>query len=74
VSGPSNPSTSAKTVAAWSNETPSLTKFADALTGSHSPAGRIVSSLEGGYNLDALGACVVAHLEPMLRMPFPAAR
>jgi acetoin utilization deacetylase AcuC-like enzyme len=31
------------------------------------PAGRIVSTLEGGYNLDALGACVVAHLGPMLR-------
>jgi acetoin utilization deacetylase AcuC-like enzyme len=31
------------------------------------PAGRIVSALEGGYNTDALGACVVAHLEPMLR-------
>jgi acetoin utilization deacetylase AcuC-like enzyme len=35
------------------------------------PPGRIVSSLEGGYNLDALGACVVAHLEPMLWMPGP---
>jgi acetoin utilization deacetylase AcuC-like enzyme len=31
------------------------------------PSGRIVSALEGGYNLDALGACVVAHLGPMLR-------
>jgi acetoin utilization deacetylase AcuC-like enzyme len=31
------------------------------------PAGRIVSALEGGYNLDALGACVVAHLGPMVR-------
>jgi acetoin utilization deacetylase AcuC-like enzyme len=31
------------------------------------PSGRIISSLEGGYNLDALGACVVAHLGPMLR-------
>jgi acetoin utilization deacetylase AcuC-like enzyme len=30
------------------------------------PAGRIVSALEGGYNLDALGACVVAHLAPLL--------
>ena len=30
------------------------------------PGGRIVSALEGGYNLDALGACVVAHLGPML--------
>jgi acetoin utilization deacetylase AcuC-like enzyme len=30
------------------------------------PAGRIISALEGGYNLDALGACVVAHLGPML--------
>jgi acetoin utilization deacetylase AcuC-like enzyme len=30
------------------------------------PAGRIVSALEGGYNLDALGACAVAHLGPML--------
>ncbi|HEX2500774.1 MAG TPA: histone deacetylase [Methylomirabilota bacterium] len=30
------------------------------------PAGRIVSALEGGYNLDALGACVVAHLGPLL--------
>lgn len=31
------------------------------------PAGRVVSSLEGGYNLAALGACVVAHLAPLLR-------
>jgi acetoin utilization deacetylase AcuC-like enzyme len=31
------------------------------------PAGRIVSALEGGYNLDALGACALAHLEPLLR-------
>jgi acetoin utilization deacetylase AcuC-like enzyme/GH35 family endo-1,4-beta-xylanase len=31
------------------------------------PPGRVVSALEGGYNLDALGACAVAHLEPMLR-------
>ena len=31
------------------------------------PAGRVVSTLEGGYNLDALGACVVAHLEPLRR-------
>ena len=30
------------------------------------PPGRIVSTLEGGYNLDALGACVAAHLAPML--------
>jgi acetoin utilization deacetylase AcuC-like enzyme len=33
------------------------------------PAGRIVSALEGGYNLAALGACVTAHLEPLLRPP-----
>jgi acetoin utilization deacetylase AcuC-like enzyme len=25
------------------------------------PAGRINSALEGGYRLDTLGACVVAH-------------
>ena len=31
------------------------------------PPGRVISSLEGGYNLDVLGACVVAHLGPMLR-------
>jgi acetoin utilization deacetylase AcuC-like enzyme len=31
------------------------------------PAGRIISALEGGYDLDALGACAVAHLGPMLR-------
>jgi acetoin utilization deacetylase AcuC-like enzyme len=31
------------------------------------PPGRIVSALEGGYNLDALGACAAAHLAPMLR-------
>ena len=31
------------------------------------PAGRVISALEGGYDLDALGACVVAHLAPMLR-------
>jgi acetoin utilization deacetylase AcuC-like enzyme len=31
------------------------------------PPGRVVSALEGGYNLDALGACVAAHLAPMLR-------
>jgi acetoin utilization deacetylase AcuC-like enzyme len=30
------------------------------------PGGRIVSALEGGYDLGALGACVVAHLGPML--------
>jgi acetoin utilization deacetylase AcuC-like enzyme len=30
------------------------------------PAGRIISALEGGYNLGALGDCVVAHLGPML--------
>jgi acetoin utilization deacetylase AcuC-like enzyme len=30
------------------------------------PGGRIVSALDGGYNLGALGACVVAHLGPML--------
>jgi acetoin utilization deacetylase AcuC-like enzyme len=30
------------------------------------PTGRIVSALEGGYNLGALGACVVAHLGPLL--------
>jgi acetoin utilization deacetylase AcuC-like enzyme len=31
------------------------------------PPGRVVSSLEGGYNLDALGACAAAHLAPLLR-------
>jgi acetoin utilization deacetylase AcuC-like enzyme len=31
------------------------------------PGGRLISALEGGYDLDALGACVVAHLQPMLR-------
>jgi len=31
------------------------------------PAGRVISTLEGGYNLEALGACVAAHLEPLLR-------
>jgi acetoin utilization deacetylase AcuC-like enzyme len=31
------------------------------------PPGRIVSALEGGYHLDALGPCAVAHLQPMLR-------
>ncbi len=31
------------------------------------PPGRVVSTLEGGYSLDALGACVAAHLAPMLR-------
>jgi acetoin utilization deacetylase AcuC-like enzyme len=31
------------------------------------PDSRVVSALEGGYNLDALGPCVVAHLDPMLR-------
>jgi acetoin utilization deacetylase AcuC-like enzyme len=31
------------------------------------PSGRIVSALEGGYNLDALGACAAAHLAPLLR-------
>jgi acetoin utilization deacetylase AcuC-like enzyme len=30
------------------------------------PGGRVVSALEGGYNLDALGPCVAAHLDPML--------
>ena len=31
------------------------------------PAGRVISSLEGGYDLQALGACVAAHLTPLLR-------
>jgi acetoin utilization deacetylase AcuC-like enzyme len=31
------------------------------------PPGRIVSALEGGYNLDAVGACAAAHLSPLLR-------
>jgi acetoin utilization deacetylase AcuC-like enzyme len=31
------------------------------------PPGRIVSALEGGYHLDALGPCAVAHLQPLLR-------
>ncbi len=30
------------------------------------PGGRVISALEGGYHLGALGACVVAHLEPLL--------
>jgi acetoin utilization deacetylase AcuC-like enzyme len=29
------------------------------------PGGRVISALEGGYNLAALGDCVVAHLGPM---------
>lgn len=29
------------------------------------PAGRVISALEGGYHLGALGACVVAHLQPL---------
>jgi hypothetical protein len=28
------------------------------------PAQRVVSALEGGYNLNALGPCVVAHIGP----------
>jgi acetoin utilization deacetylase AcuC-like enzyme len=31
------------------------------------PNKRIISSLEGGYHLGALGACVAAHLQPLLR-------
>jgi acetoin utilization deacetylase AcuC-like enzyme len=31
------------------------------------PPGRIVSALEGGYDLGALGPCAVAHLQPLLR-------
>jgi acetoin utilization deacetylase AcuC-like enzyme len=31
------------------------------------PPGRVVSALEGGYSLDALGACAAAHLAPLLR-------
>ncbi len=31
------------------------------------PGGRVVSALEGGYNLDALGPCAAAHLAPLLR-------
>ncbi len=31
--------------------------------------GRIVSVLEGGYNTDALGRCVAAHLQALLGMP-----
>jgi acetoin utilization deacetylase AcuC-like enzyme len=30
------------------------------------PPGRVISALEGGYDLTALGACVVAHLRPLL--------
>ncbi|MCX2979920.1 histone deacetylase family protein [Halieaceae bacterium IMCC14734] len=30
-------------------------------------AGRMVSTLEGGYNLDALGRCVAVHLEELLQ-------
>ncbi len=29
-------------------------------------AGRVVSALEGGYNLDALGPCVAAHVQALL--------
>jgi acetoin utilization deacetylase AcuC-like enzyme len=28
--------------------------------------GRVVSTLEGGYNVDALGRCVVEHVGAML--------
>jgi acetoin utilization deacetylase AcuC-like enzyme len=31
-------------------------------------SGRIVSSLEGGYNLDALGRSVVAHVRALARL------
>lgn len=30
------------------------------------PRKRVISALEGGYNLEALGACVRSHLEPLL--------
>jgi acetoin utilization deacetylase AcuC-like enzyme len=35
------------------------------------PPGRVVSALEGGYNLDALGPCALAHLAPLLRPAAP---
>ena len=33
------------------------------------PPGRVVSALEGGYHLGALGPAVLAHLAPLLRPP-----
>jgi acetoin utilization deacetylase AcuC-like enzyme len=35
------------------------------------PPGRVVSALEGGYRIDALGPCVLAHLAPLLRPAGP---
>jgi acetoin utilization deacetylase AcuC-like enzyme len=35
------------------------------------PPGRVVSALEGGYRIDALGPCVRAHLAPLLRPAGP---
>jgi len=32
--------------------------------------GRIVSTLEGGYNLSVLGQCVLAHVKAFLELPF----
>lgn len=44
-----------------------LTQMVQAVADSHC-AGRVVSCLEGGYNLDALAAGVVAHLNELLRL------
>ncbi len=35
-------------------------------------AGRVVSTLEGGYNLDALALCTATHLDVMTSMPYTA--
>ena len=35
-------------------------------------AGRVISTLEGGYNLNALGRSVAAHLKAMLDQQFPS--
>jgi len=42
-----------------------LTSLAKSIAATHAD-GRLVSLLEGGYNLDTLGGCVAAHLEELL--------
>ena len=45
-----------------------VTEQVKAATQQHAQ-GRIVSVLEGGYNLEALGHCVVAHVQALLGLP-----
>jgi acetoin utilization deacetylase AcuC-like enzyme len=53
----------AVTEAGFKRLTRGIRRLADAKCG-----GRLVSVLEGGYDLDALGACVAAHLEALMEI------